>query len=325
MRALLWISVVLMALWSGYWFVGKRAADQAVGTFFQQASAQGLVAEHAGYSIEGFPNRFDLTVQSPRLSDSRSGIAWQAPFIQILSLSYKPWHVIAAFAPTQTVTTPQGDIVVNSTKLQASVVVTPNTTLTLDRTTLIGTGVTLASSLGWTLKAGDLRFATRQDPSRPNTHEIGLDLLEVTPDAQIAALFPDLPTGIERLRLDAFAGFSAPIDRFAGQTRPELQMLNIHEASLTWGDLAIFAKGDLVLSQGTPEGRIDIRLQGWRRIMPLIRASGAVKPEVLPTVEKMLETLATQGGNPEVLDLPLIFTAGQMRLGPLPIGPAPRF
>lgn len=325
MRALLWISVLLVGLWSGYWFVGKAAVDRAAVAFFETAPQQGLHATHGGLSVVGYPSRFDLTVTDPVLRDLRSGASWQAPFVQILSLSYRPWHVIAAFAPRQSIGLPGQDLTLVSEKLQASVVVTPNTALTLDRTTLVGTGLGLTSTAGWALRTDELRFGTRADPSRSNTQDIGLEILGLTPDPQLAALLPDLPQVAERLYVTGFVGFSAPLDRFAGQTRPTVTQVELKEASLTWGPLAVVAKGDLAVDNGMPEGRIDIRVQGWRAMMPLIAATGVVKPEVVPTIERMLETLASQSGEAEMLDLPLIFTGGQMRLGPLPLGPAPRF
>jgi hypothetical protein len=38
----------------------------------------------------------------------------------------------------------------------------------------------------------------------------------------------------------------------------------------------------------------------------------------------MFALLAAQTGDPEDLDLPLVFANGRMSLGPLPLGPAPR-
>lgn len=324
MRVLIWGAVALMALWSGYWFVGKGAVDRATTGFFQSAGRQGLVAEKAGHRIAGFPNRFDLTIDAPHLADPARGLDWSAPFIQIFSLSYKPWHVILAFPPEQVLTTPGDRLTITAgAKLQASVVVTPGPDLALDRTTLVGSGLALASARGGRLAAGEVRFATRADPTRTNTHEIGLEVTGLAPDPGLTAALPDLPPAIERIRLDAFAGFSAPIDRHARQTQPQLTAFTLREAVLTWGDLSVFVKGDLVFDRGVPDGRLDVRIEGWRHLVGLMTATGMVKPEVGPTVERMLETLAAQSGDGTALNLPLVFAAGQMRLGPLPLGPAP--
>lgn len=324
MRLLLWISIFLAAAWSGYWYVGQSAFQRGAETFFQQAQSQGLVAQNSGLSIQGYPNRFDLTVTAPKIGDPRRGLEWSGPFIQVLTLSYTPWHVIAAFPPTQVVSTPVEDITITSEKLQASVVVSPTPALTLDRTAFVGSNLAFASTQDWTVTADEIRFATRADPSMTNAHDIGLEVKSLTPDPTISALMPDLPATIALIRLDALASLSAPIDRHSGETRPGLTALSVKEGIFNWGALSVFAKGDLEVVSGFPEGRIVIRVEGWRNLVTLAVATGAVKADVAPTVERMLETMAGSSGNPEVLELPLIFANGRMNLGPLPLGPAPR-
>lgn len=324
MRLLLMITVLLAALWSGYWFVGQRAVQGGAEAFFATAPTRGLVAENAGLSVAGFPSRFDLTITEPRLGDPRAGVEWEAPFVQVLSLSYTPWHWIAALPNTQSLRLPDQTIVLASEKLQASLVAVPGTALALDRITVVGQALKATSDLGWQIGVAEGRFATRLDPTRTNTHEIGLQVTGLTPDAALAALLPDRPAVIDLVRLDALATFSAPIDRFAPQTRPELTALSIKEGRVTWGSLLVDASGDLAVQGGLPEGRIAIRITGWRALVPMAVAIGAVKPEVAPTVERMMEALATAGGNPDVLEMPLVFADGRMSLGPIPLGPAPR-
>jgi hypothetical protein len=43
----------------------------------------------------------------------------------------------------------------------------------------------------------------------------------------------------------------------------------------------------------------------------------------VPVFVRALEVLASEQGDPKVLDLPLRFKGGLSYLGPLPIGPAP--
>lgn len=324
MRALLWIATVLVVLWSGYWFVGKTAVERGFEAFMQEAPTRGLDVSHSGYRLAGFPNRFDLTVTEPRVKDQRSEVQWEAPFVQVFSLSYRPWHVIAAFAPEQTIRTPAEDITLRSDKLQASVVVAPNSALTLDRTTFVGDAVRVESSLGWVLAADTLRFATRTDPSLTNTYDIGLELLGLSPDPALAARMPDLPPQIALARINANATFSAPLDRFAATIRPALTALSLRDATLNWGDLVILANGDLANVNGFPEGRVEITVTGWRNLVTLATNIGLIKPEIAPTVSNMMQAIAGSSGDPNELVLPLIFREQQMYLGPLPLGPAPR-
>ena len=60
MRKLLFLMVALVALWSGYWFVGSNAVRKGVNGWFADVSAQGLVAENTGVTVAGFPNRWTL-------------------------------------------------------------------------------------------------------------------------------------------------------------------------------------------------------------------------------------------------------------------------
>lgn len=324
MRALLWISVLLAALWSGYWFVGKSAVERGFEAFLEQAPTRGLEVSQAGYGVAGFPSRFDLTVTEPRVTDRRSQTVWEAPFVQVFSLSYQPWHVIAAFAPTQTIRTPAEDLTLVSSKLQASVVVTPGAALALDRSTVVGDAVQVTSSLGWQVAADQIRFATRADPSLANTHDIGVELVNLTPDPRLATRLPDLPAQISLARLDANVTLSGPIDRFAAATRPQVTAVSLRNAALTWGNLGVTAQGDLVMVGGLPEGRIDIRVTGWRNLVTLATNLGMVTPDVAQTMLGVLTAYATSSGDPEVLQMPLVLAGGFMSLGPLPLGPIPR-
>jgi hypothetical protein len=324
MRALLWITTALMLLWSGYWFAGKAAGERGFAAFLQEAPARGLDVSQSGYDIAGFPNRFDLTVNSPVVTDQASRITWEAPFVQVLTLSYKPWHVIAAFAPEQIIRTPAEDISLQSQKLQASVVVAPTSSLSLDRSTFVGNEMRLESSLGWTLAADQIRLATRLDETRSNAHVIGLEMLGLTPDPALSSRVPELPPQLAVVRLDATVGLSSPLDRFAAQLRPEVTTLSLREGLVAWGDMTIFASGDLAVVNDMPEGRITIRVTGWRSLVSLATGLGLVKPEVAPTALGMMQALATSSGDENVLEMPLVFTDGRMMLGPLPLGPAPR-
>jgi hypothetical protein len=325
MRVLLWISIVLGLGWSGYWFVGRGAVERGAEAFFAAAPAQGLEASHAGLAVRGFPNRFDLTVTEPRIADQGGAFRWQAPFVQLLSLSYRPWHVIAAFAPEQRLTLGAMDFLLDSAKLQASVVVTPNTRLALDRTTLVGDELALSSAQGgWTVRATELRLASRSLSDLGDQHQIGLEAKDLRPDAEFSAGLGGLPARIDTLRLDAVLALTAPLDRFAGEVRPQITQIDLRDAQILWGQTELLAKGQVTVSAGTPEGRIDLTLRGWRQIVPALVASGIIRPELAQTAERMLEALALQSGDAEVLNLPLILAGGQMRLGPLPLGPAPR-
>lgn len=327
MRAVLVVVLVAAGLWGGYWFVGARAVERGVTGWFAAQSEGPVQASQAGVSVTGFPNRFDLTVTQPRLLDEVTGIGWTAPFAQVFAMTWKPWHLIATLPQEQTLILPGQEVVVTSTLMQASLVAVPGPDLLLDRTTMVADRVALRSTAGWGVSAIQARLATRRAVDRALAQDIGLSLTTVQPDAGLRRALqgvPGLPAEIDEIRLDARLDLSAPIDRHLAQTRAAIDGVLLRDGVLRWGDLLVSGRGEVRPAfDGRAEGRIDIRVEQWRRMVPVMVALGLIKPEVTETVTRAMELLAQQDGTPEVLDVPLVFQNGRMSLGPVPLGAAP--
>lgn len=327
MRALLVLVLTAALLWGGYWFLGARTAENAAEAWFAGQKAQGWVAEKDSLSLAGFPSRFDLTVEGLHLADPDGSFDLRAPFVQILSLSYTPWHLIAALPNAFDLGVGGQNLVVSSSKMQASLVMEPKPSLPLSRFASEADAVRIVSDFGWVLAAERLRFATRQDPARLNGHEIGLEIKGLRPDPALVAALDGtgLPEGIETAQLSMTVGLSAPLDRFAEANPPQVEALAIKEGLIRWGDLVLFVSGSVVPdANGLAEGRFDLRVEQWRKGVLMAQAMGLIPPQLQQTVETMVQNLAEAGGDPEVLNLPLVFAGGRMSLGPLPLGVAPR-
>ena len=325
MRAVTVVVLALGVLWGGYWFVGSTALQKGVETWFTDQVAQGRIATSSKIEVHGFPNRFDLTVTDVHLADPVTGIGWDAPFAHVLSMTWKPWHLIAALPNTQTITLPDQVIGLASSKLQGSLKLVPGAALALDGIVVDGVDLVATSSLGWVVKAARAELATRQNASLTNGHEVNVTLTGLVPDSALMARAPGLPGLIDLAQVDLVAGFSAPIDRFAGKSRPEATTVVVKDATVRWGDLVVTAKGAVVADgNGLAEGRVNIHIEGWQKLVPVAVAMGLIKAEVAPTVEKMMRLFAQQSADGKSLDLPLVMTAGRMSLGPIPLGPAPR-
>jgi hypothetical protein len=328
MRALLWGILAIAGLWSGYWWVGSTAVERSAVDWFAAQSAQGLQASHDGIGVQGFPNRFDLTVTAPNLSDPARGLGWTAPFVQIFAMTWKPWHLIAALPNTQEVTVADQTVTITSTHMLASLLLHPGTALALNETRLDAAEVGFASSLGWSLTAAQINASTLQDATRADTHRLGLAVNAVTLGADLARTVApaDLPARIDLIHLDAYARLTAPIDRLAAQTRPALAALDLADVRLIWGALKLTAKGALKADgSGFAQGEIALRIEGFRRIPPLLVALNLVKPELAPTLARALEVLAEGAADANVLEITLKCADGRMSLGPVPLGSAPQF
>lgn len=322
MRGFLWVAVLALALWSGWWWFASDTAVKAAQGWFAARQAEGWRAGHRGIGVQGYPNRIDLTIAQPDLAPPGGGWGWQAPFVQVLSLSYKPWHLIAAFAPEQRFATPAGPVELTAERLQASLVLVPGTDLALGRFQLAGSGLRLDGAAGGS--AGQLSLAARPAVGLALAHDIGLELRDVLPpEGFLAALPPgSRPPGTASLRLDATVALSATLDRHAARTRPQVQRVLLREARLDWGAVKGFAAGELVPdAAGLAEGQLELRLEGAAAALELAVAAGLIAPEARAAWQNALATLAPQG---QALTLPLRLAGGRMSVGPLPVGPAPR-
>ncbi|WP_050528774.1 DUF2125 domain-containing protein [Pseudorhodobacter aquimaris] len=322
MRWLTGLVLVLVALWSGYWFIGARGFEGAANSWITSLQDNGKTADHDGLAVRGFPNRFDLTVTRPQFADPATGIGWQSAFVQLFSLSYKPWHLIAAFAPEQRLTLPYEGITLRTEKMQASLVASPLPTLPLDRITLIGDMLTAEGDSGWSLRADALRFASRK--LKGDAHEVALTLTEFAPDPQLMTHFGGiLPDRIGLIRLDTTLGFTAPIDRLILETRPRLATLDLAEARVDWGNMHVSAKGRLIAdSAGFAEGDIMLKLTNWPLALDVAQQMGLIAPDARQLWEQAAGFLAQENG--DTLEIPVSLRNGRAMVGAIPVGPAPR-
>lgn len=340
MRKLLVFILLCTALWSGYWFVGAGAIRQGVEDGFAGVAAEGLVAEKSALTVAGFPNRFDVTVEGLQLADPDQAFGWTAPFVQVFAMTWKPWHVIAAFPPEQQVSTPDGVIDLGSDQLKASFRAKPSADLPLAAIILESDRLAATSSAGWTAATGRSVVSLSADEEvpgagdAPNTYLFSADLAEITPDPSFLAAVKavtieglpasDLPGTVDSVRAGVFLSFTAPLDRHSGDTRPQPTKVDISTFAISWGQMSVSAKGLVQADdQGFAAGEITVEVTNWNRLPALLVASGLIKPEMAPTIARGMQVLAAQSPDLSVLTLKLTMADGRMSFGPFPLGPAP--
>lgn len=329
MRFLVALVFGLAVLWGGWWFIGSNAEGHAARAFFATQRAEGRTADYSSLSVVGFPSRFDLTVNDIALGSRKLGVTWRAPFAQVLALSYNPYHFITALPHHQTLDTPVGRFSINSTRMEGSVTFVPGLAFALNEVVGIIDHPSIGASEGWQVSAQKMSLATRRVPGRKTAQQIGLRIDKVTPDAALRArLDPQgaRPATIAQMYLDATLDFARVIDRHALRKLPHPTSFEIRDGHITWGKMVLSARGKITIgANGWPEGKIDLRARNWQGLSQLLAGLGLIKPRVAPTIHKMLTELAKGSNDPTVIDMPLYVTKGWMSLGPLPLGPTPRF
>lgn len=321
MRFVVGVILTLLALWSGYWLVGERMIEGRIAGIVAQDLPPGVTLTQSGIDVIGFPNRFDLIVTNPALSDAATGWGWSAEFAQVFAMTWKPWHLIAALPHRQSLKTPAGAFTLASTRFMASVQVVPARDLALDEAVLEVEGAVLSGAQASDIGAAKLVVALQRDEApkikAAFAYRLGL---------QVEGLGPLLAgaSEIQAARLDAVLSTSAALDRNAGQTRPDLTGIDLRALSLTRGAVVINGAGQISQgADGYAEGRVEFRIGGWRGLPQLLADLGLMKPEVAPTLARGLELVAKDQGNPEVLSLPLEYKSGRSYLAGLFIGRAP--
>jgi hypothetical protein len=334
MKKLLVAVLVAAALWSGYWAVGSRAVRAGVAAWFEARRAEGWSAEYSALAVRGFPNRFDTTLTDLALADPASGLAWRAPFFQLLALSYQPHHVIVAWPREQVVATPWETVGVTSERMRGSAVFRPGDGFALDRANVVVDGLALASDAGWTAQAERLLVAVRHAGTGQTRYQVGIEADALAPaPALLAHIDPSqvLPATVERIRLDATVDFDrpwigAPFEAADEAGLPQPREIRLADFSADWGAVGLRATGEIrVDAAGLPEGRIDVEARNWRAVLELAVSLGAVPEGFAPALESALAALAGLSGSGDTLNVPLVFQDGRISLGPVPLGLAPRF
>lgn len=122
MFRMLQIVILAALLWSGAWFWGGASNKMRITTWISDQQQAGYDIGFSGLSQLGFPNRYDVTVQHPKLSAAKLGLDWRADFIQIMRLSYQPNHHILVWPDIQKMTFNERDFDLRHQGLRASVV-----------------------------------------------------------------------------------------------------------------------------------------------------------------------------------------------------------
>ncbi|MGH1425521.1 MAG: DUF2125 domain-containing protein [Pseudooceanicola sp.] len=326
MKRLLILILVLATGWSAYWFIGSRGAKAAFAGWFDDRRAEGWQADYADLSVIGFPSRFDTTFTNLAIADPATGWAWEAPFFQLLALSYRPTSVIAVFPPDSIIATPVEQFALTTSDTKASLSLDPSPRLPLNKVTLIGSDIALTGT--GRLSLDTLRLAGERLPVSTSAYRLGALAQGVALPAPFVRKLAQgiaLPPALERVELDMNVTFDRPWDLDAvEQLRPQPREIDLSLVKAEWGALRLAATGKITVDAiGQPKGSVSIKAEQWRDMLRVAVAAGALPEAVAQSVERALGLVANLSGRPDSLNVTLDFRDGRMFLGPVPIGAAP--
>ncbi|RZW05308.1 MAG: DUF2125 domain-containing protein [Rhodobacteraceae bacterium] len=327
-RLIVWL-LVGAGIWMGLWVAGSILYERGLNAWIEARRAEGWAADVQNLDVAGFPNRFDTTLTDVRMADPVTGVAWSAPFVQFLSLAYKPHQVIAVLPEQHVFSTPLQTMTIDHERARGSLFLGASTALPLERAVIVIDALTVSSSLGWDVTLGQGRVAAEAVAAANDTYRIGAEFSGLTPSLGTRAVLDPgdvLPDTVETVRLDATLAFTDPWDRSAIEVaRPQITAIDLDDLSARWGDVTFRAAGELTVdAAGVPEGRITVKTVEWRRLLDMAIGTGLLADTFRPALEGALELMASLEGPSNTLDAPLTFEKGFISFGPIPLGPAPR-
>ncbi|MEP0563641.1 MAG: DUF2125 domain-containing protein, partial [Paracoccaceae bacterium] len=153
------IILSFFCLWMVWWAFGQFGYQKGVEAWIEDRRGEGWVADVGELETVGFPSRFDTTLTDVQLADPATGVAWTAPFVQFLSLAYKPHQVIAVLPQEHSFSTPLQTLTIAHSEAKASLFLKPSTSLGLDRARLVVDALEVGSNRGWDVSLREGRFA----------------------------------------------------------------------------------------------------------------------------------------------------------------------
>ncbi|WP_439124117.1 DUF2125 domain-containing protein [Marivita sp.] len=320
MKRLLAVIIVATLAYSGWWFYAAHDLRSSIENWFSDQRASGLQVNYADLSIVGFPNRTDLTITEPVISASDKGFGWQAPFLQILGLSYKKGHVIVAWPDTQYLTTDQGNIAVTSDGLRASVV---HDNGTIMRSNLVAIVLNMTGP-DRTIALAEVNAALQQIEIAPLSYRLALSV------GSIATTSPQITTNIGPESLGSLrAELEVTLDRpltfsVMEGVAPQPTEITIKRSEITYGSVTFKVSGTASLDpQGLATGEITIAAENWQDAVAAARDNGDLPPGLSDSLIDILSMLSTLSGTREALDVTLGLDRSTILIGPIPVGKLP--
>lgn len=318
-RLIFAVAAVLLIGWAGFWFVSSWTLKRDIADWFDARRAEGWQAEYSDLRVRGFPSRLDATLSDVRLRDPARGVGWDAPFFQMLGLTYRPGHLILVWPETQRLTLPSGPIRIDSTRLRASLIHGAEGQIL--RANLEAETLTIDGPQG-ALSLAELRAAGTSVPGAADFYRIGLT---ANPLANPEVEQESDDTTADGWQLQAEVRFDQDwtLDALSGP-RPQPQDIDLRHADFRYNGMELSLAGKLTSDTlGRASGKVTVRAENWRDMLGAARDDGHLPKRLADTLETALPMAARLQGNPDAPDLSLDVTDGRVSFGLIPLGDAP--
>lgn len=327
MRRLIVKIVVLFALaWGGWWWIASGSLQRGAKGWLEAQQTQGITASADNWTRGGFPLRIAANAQDIVWADSVTDTELKIPTLTLSSPVHWPGDPrIDMPAGPVTITTAQGVATLTTAGAQTEMLLHPGSALQLEALSASSTDVSLDLVEGRVFTMRSMQ-ADIQQGTDPATYTVDLTAIGfafgsiLQEGLQLPATWP---TTFEPIVTDMTVTFDRPWDRSAlDGNRPQPRAILIEKMEAIYADFGFAVAGELTVDgNGIPTGVINLRVRNWQQLFDIIVVATEISPEWHGTVKQVLGSMADMEGT---LDLDITLAQGQMRMGFLPLGPAPR-
>jgi hypothetical protein len=319
--------VVAAAGWSAFWFKAAGEAGPRVAAWAAQQRAEGLVAEYGAVEVGGFPLRWRVRIESPRMAGAGS-TQWEWRGSAIV-LDLRPWatrdisfllpgeHQLSAGAGESrrvlmvAARRPEGGVLLDVEGKLAR--------LTLDL------GEVELSEPPAIEKSRIARAQITLSPHRAPEATYRTDTLDsmIRLEELVLATPPRTGLGPRVVLAELNTSFKGrlppgPLAKSVDAWRDDGGTIEINRLTLLWGPLDLDGSGTLALDPANRLlGAFTARLRGYAETMDAFASAGLVRPRDAAGVKIALNLFARQGqnGKPNELVVPLTAQDGRLAVG----------
>ena len=326
LRRVLWLVIIVVAVWSGGWWLAAAGLRRALAT--DEIAASGWTIRSSEAEVSGYPLRFDvhlndLSAQGPR----NESIALDS--LNASAPAYWPGDATIALPETAIlIALSSTDIALRAEAGMARIRLGPSLALPLRELGIEGDSLDLnVAGAPWGAN-GPFRLSLHQTNDNPALYALSANVVELAPGAPLRSLL-DVPAQwgetLHPIVIEGAVGFDAPLDRASlSGPLPRLRILRLGQATTGWGDVELSAEGDLTFDLGgVPTGSVTLSATGWRSLLDMAIAGGLLEGDMRRQIETVLGAIARMSGSTDEIIFPLRFADDQMWLGGIALGPAP--
>ncbi|MGC1494838.1 MAG: DUF2125 domain-containing protein [Sulfitobacter sp.] len=330
MRRLTWLFLILATLWCAWWALASTGMQSAVTHWLDGQPAKGWQVDVSEVSKHGFPLSLRTRLNDVDIVDPATNVTIKTSHLDLIAAAYWPGYVTIKAPETPIVlSSPAGQIIIQAVDGRADLKLRPSPSLELQSMGISSGFWKVVSGQTNLISADNLKAMITQDNSVAEVYDIIFEAKNLIPgnDARTLLALPiSWPTAFDAFDADLSVTFDNVWDRTAEPDNwPQPRAIDLRQIEIMWGDLAVLASGQLTIDpKGIPTGSIKVDVTNWAKLVDLGTKSGALPVQQRPQVEIMLGALSNLSGSPDDLNLILAFKDGQMALGPINLGPAPR-